>query len=313
LLSRGLKRRKLYNSRVKKCIQKLKPDLVIGHGDIQHQDILSLHNCVHLTYEKIYGKPISSGHEMHKIHYPILQNQQFKHLIANSELMKRDLIDRYRIPSEKISVIYPVFNESQFFPLEKGKIRKIRRNLGANDDEFMVGLITSGDFTKRGLDRFLRACDLLPRSTANKIHFIFVGKDKLSEECQKLLNKSKYEDRIRIFPIIDNVQEYYNALDVFVLPARIEEFGRVVLEAMACRCPVITTRWVGASELMQGKSRDFIYQGDNDQELANLIEKLLCDVDLRREVGELNLEASEKGRESRLKEKFDRVFLPFIS
>jgi len=307
-----VKRRLQFSNQSQKLAKELKTDLVIGHGDYQHPDIHLIHNCVHLANEKIHGKALSVDHEMYQTHTPIFANGQFKHIIANSILVKNELMNRFKISDSKITVIYPAVDEKQFRPLPVEVRTNKRKELCIAEDEFLVGLITSGKFKKRGVDRFFEAIGLFPKELAEKTHFIIVGKDKLNAECQEILDRSPYKERVRFLPMINDVEEYFNALDIFVLPARIEEFGRVVAEAMACGTPVIATNWVGASELMGGVSSEFVYSGDDNQELSNLMVRLLSDNDLRSQVGKNNTESASKVFESKLHLEFDKVFKPFL-
>jgi len=307
------KRRLQFSNEAIKLSKKLKADLIIGHGDLQFPDVHFIHNCVHLASEKIHGKTLSETDEMYQTHTPIFKNRQFKHIVANSIIAKDELIKRFGINEMNISVIYPAVDETQFKKLSTEKRNEIRKDLGIGVDEYLIGLITSGNFKKRGVDRFFSAINILPKEIAKKSHFVFVGKDKLPPEYQEILDSSPYKERIKLLPIIDNVEEYFNALDIFVLPARIEEFGRVVAEAMACGSPVITTKWVGASELMTGKSSEFIYDGVNNQELSGLMVKLLEDPNLREEVSNLNQESIKEIYESKLDEKLNRVFSSFLN
>ena len=306
------KRRLQFSTESEKLAKKIHTDLVIGHGDLQHQNIFLLHNCVHLANERIHEKPLSPSHEMHQTHYPILANQQFDHLVANSELMKSDLVERFQIPELNISVIYPSIDTKQFYPYSKDKKQELKKALGVQEGEKLVGLITSGNFKKRGVDRFFQAINLMPKELVEKTHFVFVGKDKLDEQTQQIYNQSLYKERIRFLPINEAPEDYFNALDVFVLPARIEEFGRVVAEAMACETAVVTTRWVGASELMEGASREFIYEGDNNNELAMQMTQLLTQDNLRDEVAKLNAKSALKISHEETFKRFDSIFASFL-
>lgn len=312
LWQKKIKRRLQFSNQSIKLAKTLGIELLIGHGDLQSGDVHFVHNCVHLASEKIHGKELAKTNEMYQIHTPIFAKQQFKHFVANSILTKKELISRFKIPSGKISVIYPAVDETIFKRLSSKEISVFREELGVGRGEFFVGLITSGNFKKRGVDRFFKAIDLLPEEVARKTHFIFVGKDKLSHEFQEILNACKYKDRIKLLPIIDNVEKYFSSLDIFVLPARIEEFGRVVAEAMSCGAPVITTKWVGAAELMEGESEKFVYDGDDNLELAQLMETLLEDRNLRLRLSELNQESASKVFHSNLSEKFEKVFNSYI-
>ena len=305
-------RRKQFNKEVLKLAKQLNADLLIGHGDFQQPDIHYIHNCVHLASEKIHGRPLSEQDELYQTHTPILVNHQYKHIVANSFMMKQDLIERFGVPEEDISVIYPAIDEHQFQQVSATQRQAIRQQLGVQEDEFLVGLVTSGAFKKRGIDRFFNAIELVPEHIAEKTHFVYVGKDSLTPEYQAMLDRSKYKHRIRHLPISNRVQEYFNALDIFVLPARIEEFGRVVAEAMACGAPVITTQWVGASELIRGEAADFVYEGSDNQELAKLIETLLSDPALRERVSRANQEAAKQVYESHLHDQFDAMFKKYM-
>ncbi|MBM6550732.1 glycosyltransferase family 4 protein [Marinomonas ostreistagni] len=305
-------RRKQFNKQVLKLAERLNVDLIIGHGDFQQPDIHFIHNCVHLASEKIHGRPLAEDDELYQTHTPILKNHTYKHIVANSKMMKNELVQRFNVASEDISIIYPAIDEQQFKRVSTQERQTIRSKLGVQDDEFLVGLVTSGAFKKRGIDRFFKAIDLLAPELAEKTHFVYVGKDNLTPEYQAMLDQSPYAHRIRHLPISNEVQDYFNALDIFVLPARIEEFGRVVAEAMACGAPVITTQWVGASELISGEAADFIYEGSDNQELANLMTTLLEDEALRQRVSLANQESVKQVYESRLRDQFETVLNTFL-
>lgn len=296
--STGMMRRKWYNWQVQKLRQKLLPDITLGHGDIQEQDVLTLHNCVFLASELIHDKPLDPDHEMSQTHGPILKNKSFKKMIANSELMKRDTISRFQVDPDKIHVIYPSLETSVFHPMDKSKKGDLRKKFGF-PDKIIVSLVTSGNFKKRGLDIFIKAINDLPVNVQNQCSFRVLGKD----------DSGLYQDsKITFDPPVNDIQNYYNAIDIFVLPARIEEFGRVVLEAMGCGVPVITTDKVGASEVMQGVSRDFVIPSHDEKALTNALSKLILDSNLRQKNGEQNIISAQLQSENRVAEKFDKVF-----
>lgn len=108
-----LKRRIQFSNETLRLAQKLSVDLLIGHGDLQHPDVHFIHNCVHLACEKIHGKPLPKDDEMYLTHTPIIVNRQYKHIVANSYLMKNELMERFAVPEEDISVIYPAIDESR--------------------------------------------------------------------------------------------------------------------------------------------------------------------------------------------------------
>lgn len=292
----GFFRRMFYMKRTERAIKKLKPDLVIGHGDIVQQDIAYIHNCVHLAYELINGKKIPEDHQVAQIHEMILRSQLFKVLVCNSNLMKKDLVTRFGVPEHKIEVIYPEYDPKKFNLNGEELRKKKRKELGFSEEDIIIGLITSGNFKKRNLKLLIEACALI--KDAN-FKVLVAGKDK-AEPYLELLRENNLEDRFTFAPSINEVEEYYHAIDIFTLPAHIEEFGRSILEAMGCGKPVVPSIMTGASELLQAKSGDYILKNKSPDEYAQKLRSLVESGELRKELGELNystaLENSDQAR-----------------
>lgn len=301
----GTKRRQFYSLQILLWIKFLKPDLVVGHGDLAQQDVLCLHNSVHLAHELIHGTPLPEKAEMYPIHTPQLKNQRFKHLIANSHLMRTDLAKRFNIPLKKMSVIYPAYDHHKFTPVENSVRFQIRQKFGLNEQDLVVGLITSGNFKKRGVDVFFAALQLLSDDLKSRVKFWLVGKDKPGQFPPGL--------NITQMPVISDVENYFRALDIFVLPARVEEFGRVQLEAMACGAPVISTQFVGCSELIGPEGQEFVLKEMSPQLLAEKLSVLLINPDIRSRLSANAINEAKVASEEVLAPKFDKVFLPMLN
>lgn len=282
----GLKRRLNYLKRAEGKIKKIKPDLVIGHGDIVEQDICYIHNCVHLAHKLIHKKDIPNDHEVGVIHSKILSEQKFKLLVCNSKLMQNDLTQRFNIPLEKSKVIYPEYNPQKFQKEDKALREKTRNELRIKD-EFLIGLITSGNFKKRNLAGFLKAISKLD----GNFRVLVAGKDKV-DKYQELVNELNIHNKVIFAKARMDVEAYYHAIDLFVQPAWIEEFGRSVIEAMGCARPVIVSNTVGASELLEGRSRDFIINPNDEEKLSSLMQELIDNESLRIELSKLNYQVA---------------------
>lgn len=283
----GYFRRKFYQFQVDRWIKKNKPDLVVGHGDILNQDVLYIHNCVHLAHELIEGKPLPADHEVGKIHSEIFAKGNFKLFITNSDLMKNDLVKRFKLDPAKVMTIYPEINVQKFFVENPVLFKKeMREVFGYKDDEFVVSLITSGNFKKRNLGLLIDAFNEIAKEFPKAK--LFVGGGKIDQIFHDQVAKSEFKDRITFAPQVIDVKRYFYLVDVFVLPAFIEEYGRTVLDAMICGQPVITTKTVGAGEILENESREMIMQKVSKEELVLRLRKLLSSPELCRKIGELN-------------------------
>jgi UDP-glucose:(heptosyl)LPS alpha-1,3-glucosyltransferase len=303
----GFFRRKFYMLQFAILAKKLNPKIIIGHGDIVEQDIAYIHNCVHLAYKLLNGNDIPTDHQVAKIHQEILQKQKFKVLVCNSQMMQTDLCERFTIPKDKTKVIYPEYNPKKFNGNGKELIRKKRRQeLNIDEDMNLIGLITSGNFKKRNVKLLIEAYAQLPDVLKSKSKVIIAGKDKF-DKYLKQIQELDLEDHFIFLPSINEVEEYYHMIDIFVLPALIEEFGRSVLEAMACGLPVIVSKTVGASEILESQSKDFIINPLDSREFTLKLKLLLENRDLRLELGKLNTEIALKYTDKEQANKFDKL------
>lgn len=265
----GYYRRRFYQWRVQCWIKRHHPDLVIGHGDILHQDILFIHNCVHLAHELIEKSPLPEDDEVGKIQNEIFKRGSFKTLVCNSKMMKEDLVKRFKLDPSKVVVTYPEVNLTKFRVERPDDIkREWREKFGIPQDAFVFGLVTSGNHKKRNLDLLIKAF-----KTLNKIYpriHLFVGGGKFDDHYKEMISQN-----VTFAPTEADVKNYFYLIDAFVLPAFIEEFGISVLEAMYCRKPVIVSSQVGAGEIIEGIGRELILSRLDEEELVQKMEMLL--------------------------------------
>lgn len=266
-------KRRLFSWMVQRYIKNKNFSIVHGHGDSIVQDIVSLHNCVHKTHETIYQKPLSSRSGVGKIHHLQLARRTFKHLIANSHLMKNDLMSRFAISEDAITVIYPGHDPEKFNPHNKKTCRTEIEDLWRIPKHcFVVGFLSSGDFNKRNLKTLLHALSLLPVKERDTIRCLIVGYDTTIPSYRKRAERLGVSPNVIFTGFQKDPDTYLKSFDVYVHPALFEEFGQTVQEALACGIPTITTNTTGASELITGEARSLLLTNSLDaQKIASLI------------------------------------------
>lgn len=286
-------KRKSFARRTRKAIEKQSYDLVLGNGGLLKQDVVFLHNLVHRAYELIPGESKKKLSTVGRIHAEFLSSGSFRLLVANSNMMKNDLMNRYKIPDNKIITVYPGNDLSRFSREKRYEARdSSRRELGVGKEQVLIGLITSGDFNNRGVAPFFKAINLIPDLMLPSFTFLVVGKEKNFNSYLSLLKQSA-RDKVIYIPQEKKIETLYYALDFSVLPAYIETFGLVIQEAMACGLPVITTRNVGASEILPPEQGRYILA---DAEPAVFCERLLelaTNAETRDRLGTLNAMAAQ--------------------
>lgn len=270
-------RRLWFSKRANAWCRRHKPSLVISHGDMENSDIIYMHNCVDLAQEIMHPHASSQQSDVSKIHHRVLKKSKYNYIVANSRMMAEDLIKRYEIPFNKVSIAYPGFDARQFNTSVQDDFRINQRDeLGIDDQEKLIGLITSGDFKKRNLDLFIDIAHQLVQNSEIQYRFLVIGQGDITSYQEKT-SKLGIEKHFTWKKTVPNVEHYYAALDIFVLPAHIEEFGCVVLEAMACSTITLISERVGAGELLQDELKDLIVNGYNPKQWSQALERIIHD------------------------------------
>ena len=136
---------------------------------------------------------------------------------------------------------------------------------------------------KKGLDRLIEAAALLPRA-----RFVIAGNDEeeLVPRLRALAARLGVESRIEFRSALSAVERdaLFARAAVFALPSHSENFGNVVLEALAMGTPVVVTPEVGLAEEVQRTECGVVSNG-TPREVAGAIGMLLDHRELRRAMG----------------------------
>ena len=272
---KGAYRRTWFDKRVQHWLRANPYDLFFSHGDSHSNDILVMHNCVRL-HEETCGTPEL---DVAAFHDSVISAGDYRALITNSKLMADDFQQRYSVPNDKLRVFYQGVDTSLFNVSDKEALRcKARRELQLPETSKVVGLITSGDFTKRNVRFFLEVAGFLAANTSFPIEFLVVGKSNSTRFADQM-SVNGLQSRIRFIDPVPNVHELFHALDLHIFPALLEEYGRVVLEGLACGVPTIASDNVGVAELMQDHSVPEVISGYNLEEWGKAAQNMLTDPD----------------------------------
>ena len=140
--------------------------------------------------------------------------------------------------------------------------------------------------TRKRLDHFLRLIAELFRSGLD-VHGFIAGQPYFAEDERELVSLQALaaalgiEDRVRFLGYVEPVEPLYHAWDVCVSTSAYETFGMTVLEAMACRCPVVAYPGGSVAEVV-GDGGTVV--DDNDfAALLRAVGRLVSDPDYRKE------------------------------
>ncbi|PIP71766.1 MAG: hypothetical protein COW89_10050, partial [Nitrospinae bacterium CG22_combo_CG10-13_8_21_14_all_47_10] len=136
-------------------------------------------------------------------------------------------------------------------------------------------------FERKGLKPLLQAT---PYLRPEDWKLVIMGKGNWKKYIQ--FSPENLRSRIIYKEPVPDIEKYYSAADIFVLPSIYEPFGNANLEALASGLPVITTRHCGAADIIQHKKNGLIVENpESAQEIAENINTLF-DQDLRQSMSQ---------------------------
>jgi len=114
---------------------------------------------------------------------------------------------------------------------------------------------------------------------------IYPNSQSYKQDLLSLVHSKGLKDRIIFTGFRENIPELLASFDIFVLPSRMEGFGRVNLEAMAMGKPVISTNVGGIPEVVQDGVTGILVTPRNSKALAHAIIRLFNDSQLGKSMG----------------------------
>ena len=179
-------------------------------------------------------------------------------LIWTSKAVRDDLV-REEIPEDRL-VYIPNGVEIPPHPSDDDR-RPSPLGRGEGEGNSPVQFIFTGTFTlKKNLIALLDAVHALPPSYRDKMKLLLLGDGPDRATLTDALKQYKLEDIVDIQGPVDDVGEYLQKSDVFVLPSATEGLSNSALEAMAYGLPVILSNRGGNSDLVEvrGASPNFL-------------------------------------------------------
>ncbi len=166
-------------------------------------------------------------------------------VIANSRQVQREIMEHYGLAPEKIRVIYNGLDHRKFQPLDEPEAAALKSRMGLTGDSRVVLFVGSG-FARKGLAFLLEAFAGLQNPA---YHLWVVGKGPL-KRYQQLAQRLGLGSNLKFWGPQADTAPFYQAATVLALPTIYDPCSNVVLEALACGCPVVTTAANGAGEFI---------------------------------------------------------------
>jgi|GEM_PF-347761 len=230
-----------YPSRLRQCSLWHAPHYNVPLGKGKTKLVVTIHDIIHWIFRKQFLSPLQTAYAGFMIKKAIASSDQ---IIAVSHHTKKDLIEHFHAPEQKITVIHEGVHEA-YRELSPGELQpafeKVREKYKVPQDFFLyVGLIKP----HKNVLMLMRLFRRLKAEGKIRASLVLIGrKDKTYPSgYEELASLSSGED-IFYLPTIDphELEVFYNQALALVHPSLYEGFGLTLLEAMCVGTPVLTT------------------------------------------------------------------------
>ena len=207
-------------------------------------------------------------------------------VIAVSEHTKRDLIERYGIPAEKITVVYeaagPAFHETSATSLPPGVTEPFVLAVGNVEP-------------RKNLERLVDAFAALASGGTFSGQLVIAGKQTgRAESVGRAVRNHGLERRIVFTGYLTEAElnGLYNRAALFVYPSLYEGFGLPPLEAMRCGCPVVASNASAMPEVLGDAA--LLVDPRSSPAIAQAMEAVLTRTELRQALREKGRRRAER-------------------
>ena len=195
-------------------------------------------------------------------------------IISITDFTRKYLIDNYKIPSEKVELIYQGTEVARFTSSDKNKAESLRRYPLCSTAAPVLGSV--GSFEERkGQVILLEAVAKLATSSIPDIHLMLVGDGPDEEMLKAKVKTMNLEKNVTFFPFTSEPNYVFERMDILVLPSLYKEgLPNVLLEAMSMGLPVIASKLAGVPEVVFDGETGYMIKPGDQSELIDAIAKL---------------------------------------
>ena len=200
--------------------------------------------------------------------------------ICNSQASKTTLIQKCKIKSNKIKVIYNGIGS---------------HNIKTKENYEPVLLITANNSPRKGIVEFLINVIKPISDKGKKFHLFIAGRDEMNGKIKEVIQENNLNKVVTHLGFINNIDKYFKNADIFILPS-IEREGcpTSILEAMSYAKPTIAFNIDGIPELIKNREQGFLVDAYNYNDFKKLLVTLLENKSLRIKMGKSALSRQNK-------------------
>lgn len=199
--------------------------------------------------------------------------------VGVSEPVTQEL--RHHVPTPKVWKIGNGIDTGHYLPPMSHHDAKQTLGLSGKTLVGFVGRLSAD----KGLSYLFQALAAMPTSLAGSVHAVIVGDGEHLNVLKAEVSACGLSGRVHFLGNRRDTPLLYTAFDVFVLPSLREGFPMVLLEAMSCSLPIISTRVGDIDRIIEQGVSGLIVEPADPAMLQQALQKVLTDPDYAKRMG----------------------------
>lgn len=259
-------------------------------------DVIHCNNPVGGLLGRLVKKRVYTIYTAHGLHFykgAPLKNWLFYYPIERFLARKTDLfitineedfnrVKKFRI--RRTDGVYKIpgvgVDPNRFLPKCEEK-KQIRKRLGIPEDTFVF--LSVGELNQNKNHITLLQSILKVKENSQKSHLYICGEGNKRKELEQFIHQNHLSDTVKLCGYQKEIENYYQAADVFLFPSHREGLGMASLEAMSVGLPIIVADNRGTREY--AKENAIRCSATNVKDFTSAMHLLYKDESLRRKMG----------------------------
>ena len=206
---------------------------------IHCRSVVTIHDCIHLMFPQYLPNRFAYAYAKAQLWTAAHRSDR---ILTVSETSKLDILRRFHVPADKVTVVYNAIDERLAVPPDAEEFERVRARYQLKDPfALYVGNIKPHKNLERLIDAFHQ---LRQESAFESLKLVIIG-DEISkyQGLRRAVHRHKLHKHVRFFGFVplDTLSVLYRLASVFVFPSLYEGFGLPPLEAMYFGTPVVTS------------------------------------------------------------------------
>ena len=297
---------------LRRIVKDEQPDILFSH--LYYNNILTVLSSLLLS---IKHKPqiIVCEHNSHRGYLPHARLGWLKTLLIQFTYRRADkvisvskgiydaLVQDFKIDKEKLTIIYNPFDIKQIQKLSQNDVSL--QYFEEHKDYYII--ISIGRLERQKNYKFLLESFSLIKD--ENIRLVILGQGSLRDELMKIVQEKGIEKKVDFIGFQENPFSWIAKADLFVLSSDWEGFGNVIVEAMCCGTPVISTDCPsGPNEIITHNQNGFLVPMNDKSALIRAILRMKEKPEMRESFCDQAFETIKQFDMNKIVRKYEKTF-----